>query len=597
MIELSGWDVRRGRVLASRLLWWGIVAGCASGCQSTERKQVTPETIVLATVNTQPLTLRDALDTFLSSHVGHGSLVTGEPAVRELAGRIIEKRLFLEEATALGIPDDEAVVEAVKAHRYKLAEQLYWKREVEDKVSVPEEEVEAFYAKTDLALRLSLIETKDRETAEVLRGRVLAGEDFGEVARSESTHESRSFGGLLPFVRRGELDPSLEAVAFAMLEPGSLSPVTQTAHGFAFARLEERIENADRPPREKALPQIRSILEERQQKQLRSSLEEQMLQAAKISIDESLLTRSTLLEDISPDAIVVSAANETQSLQEFRQMLNIETVRGASDEVVAQAALAIARDWARASALRRAIEASGLLDDAEVLRNTQHYREDVILAQLYEKYIYADITVTEEQIRTYYEEHRESDFTQPPEVRLGHIVVTTEEEAQAILRRLEAGEDFGVIAREVSIDKTSAAHGGRVGWVRPGQILAEVETKAFALPVGSIDGPIRSPVGYHVIQVVDRKESFLVPFEMGRRAASRTLLKQARVKAYADWALKLRERAAVTIDKEGIQRAVAWLGEEAERKGEAGSPLPPGPRFEPTVSPPAAEPPSGEEHP
>jgi hypothetical protein len=227
-----------------------------------------PPEIVLARVDGQPLTLGEALDAFLSSHSGHGVLVRGEPAVRELAGRLVERALFLSEAEALEIPADAEVVDVVTAYRRELAADEYWKREVQDQVVVSDEEVESFYAKTDVALRLTVIETVERELAQALRAKVEAGEDMAALARTQSIHPSRTFDGSLSYVRRGELARALEEAAFALEAPGGLTPVIATEKGFAFLRMDERSTNPDRPPRETALPQIRGILEERLSKRL-----------------------------------------------------------------------------------------------------------------------------------------------------------------------------------------------------------------------------------------------------------------------------------------------------------------------------------------
>jgi parvulin-like peptidyl-prolyl isomerase len=81
-----------------------------------------------------------------------------------------------------------------------------------------------------------------------------------------------------------------------------------------------------------------------------------------------------------------------------------------------------------------------------------------------------------------------------------HILVETEEEAQVAITRLEAGEDFAVVATEVSTDPGSSANGGDLGWFGRGQMVPEFEETAYNLEIGEISDPVQSNFGWHIIQ-------------------------------------------------------------------------------------------------
>ncbi len=93
------------------------------------------------------------------------------------------------------------------------------------------------------------------------------------------------------------------------------------------------------------------------------------------------------------------------------------------------------------------------------------------------------------------------------QVRARHILVGTEQEANEVLQRLQAGEDFAVVAQQMSEDEVTRADGGDLGFFPKGMLSvpSEVEEAAFALQPGQISGIVRSPYGYHVIQVVERQ--------------------------------------------------------------------------------------------
>jgi parvulin-like peptidyl-prolyl isomerase len=94
-------------------------------------------------------------------------------------------------------------------------------------------------------------------------------------------------------------------------------------------------------------------------------------------------------------------------------------------------------------------------------------------------------------------------------IRAYHIVVRTEREAMQALQRLQNGTKFSALAQTVSIDDSTRVDGGDLGWItrNSGALLwSEVEDAAFALPVGETSDIIKSPIGYHIIRVTEKKE-------------------------------------------------------------------------------------------
>ena len=99
-----------------------------------------------------------------------------------------------------------------------------------------------------------------------------------------------------------------------------------------------------------------------------------------------------------------------------------------------------------------------------------------------------------------------------------HILVATEEEANAVLERLNNGEDWNAVAAEVSTDTSNAQNGGDLGWFGKGRMVAPFEEAAFAQEVGTIsNAPVQSDFGYHIIQIIGHEIHPLTSSEYSSR--------------------------------------------------------------------------------
>ena len=135
-----------------------------------------------------------------------------------------------------------------------------------------------------------------------------------------------------------------------------------------------------------------------------------------------------------------------------------------------------------------------------------------------------------------------------------HILIKASElvsdnEARNRLRnlkeRLENKTDFAQLARANSED-TSASKGGDLGWISPGDTVPEFERAMNALQPGQISDPVRSPFGWHLIQVVERRSSDMSK-ERRRLTARQALRERKSDEAYEEWVRQLRDRAFVEI--------------------------------------------------
>jgi parvulin-like peptidyl-prolyl isomerase len=111
------------------------------------------------------------------------------------------------------------------------------------------------------------------------------------------------------------------------------------------------------------------------------------------------------------------------------------------------------------------------------------------------------------------------------QVHARHILVADEETAKQVLTRLNAGEDWSALAKELSQDTSNKDNAGDLGWFARGQMVPEFEEVAFSLEPGKTSDPVKTDYGYHIIQVLEK----------GTRAMDDTAYESAKQTAFGQW--------------------------------------------------------------
>lgn len=126
-----------------------------------------------------------------------------------------------------------------------------------------------------------------------------------------------------------------------------------------------------------------------------------------------------------------------------------------------------------------------------------------------------------------------------PEIHARHILVATEADAQTVLKRLKAGEDFAKVAKEMSKDPGS--EGGDLGWFTKERMVPAFADAAFKLKDGQISDPVKTQFGWHVIQVEGHRTKSFPPFDQVKDQ----IVRYAVQKAQSDLILQLRSGAKI----------------------------------------------------
>ncbi|WP_244602977.1 peptidylprolyl isomerase [Mesorhizobium delmotii] len=151
--------------------------------------------------------------------------------------------------------------------------------------------------------------------------------------------------------------------------------------------------------------------------------------------------------------------------------------------------------------------------------------------------------VDEEAVRKAYDDQI-GRMPSAQESRLRHMLLSTEAEARDVIAELDAGKDFATLAGERSKDEASKASGGDLGYLTPGQTMAEIEAAAVGLEPGQYTRePVASAFGFHIVKLEDRRTRPAPSFEALSGQIRDSLEAAATQSIMADL------RAAATVEK------------------------------------------------
>lgn len=151
-----------------------------------------------------------------------------------------------------------------------------------------------------------------------------------------------------------------------------------------------------------------------------------------------------------------------------------------------------------------AAEQSGLRDDPLVQKRVRYIKEQELIKAYIQKNFLDKVELAPEQLH-------QALSRLARKVRVRHLFVPDLEQAKLLESRLQAGESFEELAREVFSDSRLQASGGDLGYLQFGDLDPALEEKVFSMTVGERSEPVKSVYGYHILEVTDiqQNEQFL----------------------------------------------------------------------------------------
>jgi len=186
----------------------------------------------------------------------------------------------------------------------------------------------------------------------------------------------------------------------------------------------------------------------------------------------------------------------------------------------------------------------------QIVKNQGLTEQDVqqILRQqlILEKAVGPQVHVTDADVKAYFDKNHAT-FDKPAQVKARHILVADQKTANEVLAKLKAGGSWDALAKQYSTDPASKDKGGELGYFGKGQMVPQFQDAAFNAKVGQIVGPIKSPFGYHIIQVEDKKPATKATLASVSDQIRQQLVQQQEQQQYPIFLQQLRGAAKIDV--------------------------------------------------
>ncbi|WP_346928972.1 peptidylprolyl isomerase [Clostridium sp.] len=193
---------------------------------------------------------------------------------------------------------------------------------------------------------------------------------------------------------------------------------------------------------------------------------------------------------------------------------------------------------------KNALKAAGITEESFL----EELKPAIISNAVYEEVV-KDVTVTDEEIKTYYDSNQNLYTESPNKVKPAHILVKTEEEAKDIITRLDKGEDFAKLAAEKGTDATKDK-GGDLGWI---EYTSNQYDKTFLMSAISLKKgeytktPVSTKFGFHVIKCLDKEEYPVRPLEEVKEDVKDVLLEQNKYNKWVETVTAWQKEANIKL--------------------------------------------------
>ena len=541
----------------------------SAGCSKREE-------LVIATVEEKEITIADfenAVELLDAKYLPETDDLEGK---REMLDNLINKEVMAFKARDAGYENEEWFQNLWGRFKNPFLISAMSDQLVRKKITVTDEEVDYYYDKMQNEYTLSQIVVLSKDLAWDLRERIMAGEDFAEVAKEYSIDSSARNGGFVGSDTVGRILWWVEEALFEMNEGDVSEPLTTTG-GYALIKVHRIRRIVPDEGKDYAEKRIRGIKEKKGIADLRAKIEKDIeltwypdaVEFAYNALPDDIPYEDILsykvTRDNAPklnlpekyyDMILCTYTDGARTLGDFAELYEAVGLperprRDKGKEAIVQLVHRKVFDEVLAA---YAEQEAKVLEIPEVKEAYEQRKESFLVQRLYQDQILEEIEVTNREAEDYYEEHKD-EIVVPERRDFSIVLVADERTAAEVAAKAKKGIDFDQLVKSYSSDPMIEQNKGRTG-LTYGGFYPDYDQVAFSLPeVGAVSEPFETLRGWAVVKLweIEKPET---PTFIEARQTIKTTLKDIKAREMFDEKIEAwREDYKVEISDGNLKKA------------------------------------------
>ncbi|RME26607.1 MAG: hypothetical protein D6800_06180 [Candidatus Zixiibacteriota bacterium] len=509
----------RGRQLLSRVLGGTLTVSILltiSAPTSTFSDSASREPVPLVIVNNDTISSRDLDRELIRFHKRISTTEKLDFNYRKLLKKLVNDRLIIQEATALGLDREPDLIARLDSIRTRKAAELFVKTHYAPDLSVSDNEVREYFNTYYARLQLRTVTVADKPDAQDIVRRIRAGEDMDSIARAVSLDTYRYLGGLHKNKYYGDVERALRDPSDT-LATGAVSAPIPFRGVWTVLRVERRT-----PADTIELPEhrryIEGVLKYQKNERFWNAFIDSLRAIFPVTTDTAALafvvadSQNLFTQTFTSgsDRVVMRTADgQRVTDRQFRHRLShLAMSMGTApfDSILTVTLEKLTEQLVLTAAARR----EGYLNLPEVSQTYAHSRDSALIEAYLDETVVPQIRFRHDEFEAYYQAHLD-DFRLPSSCQFDRLVVDSAAKAKEIARRLASGADFYYTGRQYGAKLSTPQEAAE--WVDlqtfPDTIRQEIEH----LNIGQTTAPHLTTEGWLILRLKARRPGTPQPLQ------------------------------------------------------------------------------------